>query len=169
MREKYGKISNNYFEMTKRNIESRCGLLCHNIDEDKMIMLTNNAVAKSNGYKYQIPEKLVYCNMLEHLLLHIKIMEDFKIDGRTKLHWGVGDTTIICRYINDCYNNPYPKSLYTLDRFNQIRYNMDDYVETLQHIINISSDVPLFKYFVSKEKLSLGSNGKIVDKIYKRL
>ena len=106
LKDKYGKASNNYFEITRKNIGERNGLICHNIDEDKLIMLTNEAVAKTNGYKYQSPEKLVYCNMLEHLVLHVKIMEDFKKDKKPKLHCGVGDTSILCRYVNDCYSNP---------------------------------------------------------------
>lgn len=33
-------------------------------------------VAAANSYDYQKKERLVYCNLLEHLLLHIKIGQD---------------------------------------------------------------------------------------------
>ena len=46
---------------------------------------------------------------------------------------------------------------------------MDDYIGILQHIIKISEDELLFKNFITKEKVAMGSNGKVVDKIYRRL
>ncbi len=49
----------------------------HHIDEDKAIMLSTVEIIKKFNYpfEWQKAERLVYCDLLEHLLLHIKIQE----------------------------------------------------------------------------------------------
>ncbi len=38
-------------------------------------MLSTPTYAKKNPFDYQKADHLVYCNLLEHLVLHIKIVE----------------------------------------------------------------------------------------------
>ncbi len=52
------------------------GLLCHHIDEDKASVLSNPRFAKDYPFSYQKRERLVYCDYVEHLLLHHKIKGD---------------------------------------------------------------------------------------------
>ena len=79
---KYGAAKHNYFKDTncteKNPLVSRTseGLYCHHIDEDKAIMLSNDKYAAANPFEYQKANRLVYCNLLEHLLLHVKIAEN---------------------------------------------------------------------------------------------
>ena len=79
---KYGPAKYDYFCTesckSKNHKVSRTneGLYCHHIDEDKAIMLSNDSYAIKNPYEYQKAERLVYCNVLEHLILHIKIVEE---------------------------------------------------------------------------------------------
>ena len=47
------------------------GLYCHHIDEDKVIKLSDKRIAPKSPFIYQKANRLVYCNILEHLLLHI--------------------------------------------------------------------------------------------------
>lgn len=49
------------------------GLLCHHIDEDKGAVLSNPHFAKDYPFSYQKKERLVYCDYIEHLLLHYKL------------------------------------------------------------------------------------------------
>lgn len=49
------------------------GLLCHHVDEDKASVLSNPYFAKDYPFSYQRRERLVYCDYVEHLLLHYKI------------------------------------------------------------------------------------------------
>ena len=76
---KYGPAKCDYFRTeackSKNPKVSRTseGLYCHHIDEDKAIMLCNDKFAANNPFEYQKAERLVYCNALEHLILHIKI------------------------------------------------------------------------------------------------
>lgn len=52
------------------------GLICHHIREDRFPKLADPEYAKLNPYEYQEPENLVYCDMLEHFLLHLKICSE---------------------------------------------------------------------------------------------
>ncbi|WP_051437270.1 hypothetical protein [Williamsoniiplasma lucivorax] len=80
----------NYFldqEWTKKNTKitrGKDGLNIHHLDEDKAIMLSTSAFAQENPYDWQKAERLVYCNLLEHLVLHIKIFELHMWAARTK-------------------------------------------------------------------------------------
>lgn len=87
---KYGVATDDYFSQlsyerfkngeikqpTKRKItRTNEGLYVHHIDENKQIMIANpNAIIKFNiPFAYQKKERLVYCNLIEHGILHILI------------------------------------------------------------------------------------------------
>ena len=54
------------------------GLFCHHIDEDKFENLSNIKFIKVNKYpfKYQKKDRLVYCDLFEHLILHALIIKE---------------------------------------------------------------------------------------------
>lgn len=52
------------------------GLYCRLIDENKANMFTDGKFAATNPFEYQEASRLVYCNLLEHLILHVKIAEN---------------------------------------------------------------------------------------------
>lgn len=84
---KYGKVQYDYFcnencSSENKKIQRSCeGLFLHHIDEDKYINLSQREVAKIYPYEAQKADRLVYCNYLEHLILHIKIFEQFLYEG----------------------------------------------------------------------------------------
>ena len=57
----------------KNNRASRTteGLVAHHKFEDRAIMLSHKEWAMKHPYEWQIPQNLIYCDYLEHLLLHI--------------------------------------------------------------------------------------------------
>lgn len=71
---KYGNVPYRYGKKENRRPEE--GLFIHHIREDVVASLSNSAIAKANDPLYQEPENLVYCNYVEHLLLHILIGEE---------------------------------------------------------------------------------------------
>ena len=81
LKDKYGYVKKNYFTnetckyVTQSNKRGKEGLYIHHIDEDKAIMLSTKEYALKNPFSYQLDDRLVYCNLLEHLVLHIKIIE----------------------------------------------------------------------------------------------
>jgi hypothetical protein len=77
LQEKYGIGLADY--MTKSyNVNTKCkrtkdGLVAHHKTEDKMIMLSTKEYAQMCPFEWQQKENIVYCDYLEHLLLHVLI------------------------------------------------------------------------------------------------
>lgn len=84
-KDKYGAVTGNYFcteEMRSENPKIKRGsegLYIHHIYEDRAVMLGNPLVAHKHPWEYQEGKNLVYCNIAEHLLLHIAIVEEMTI------------------------------------------------------------------------------------------
>ncbi len=76
---KYGCAKYDYFYTktckSKNSKVSRTqeGLYCHHIREDVALCLCEPNFAIKYPFEYQKAENLVYCNLLEHLVLHVKI------------------------------------------------------------------------------------------------
>lgn len=88
--EKYGEASDDYFSKSsyerfkkgeiktpskKKISRTNEGLYVHHIDEDKQIMIADpKAILVFDiPFSYQEKERLVYCNLIEHAILHILI------------------------------------------------------------------------------------------------
>lgn len=102
---KYGKVSGPYFctpEMKSQNPKikrAKEGLIIHHIAEEKHIMLCNQEFAQQLPFELQQGENLVYCNKIEHLLLHMKIVEEWS------------ENTACLPGIGGVYNFIYPELL----------------------------------------------------------
>ncbi len=76
---KYGRAKYDYFSTPECRSKSKKirrtseGLFVHHVDEDKGMRLSDSSWAKEQPWEYQKAERLVYCNYIEHLLLHIQI------------------------------------------------------------------------------------------------
>ncbi|WP_050780369.1 hypothetical protein [Mycoplasmopsis pulmonis] len=103
LKKKYGIISESYF--LNKNCKTRNtritrtseGLFIHHIDEDKEQLLSRPRIAINYPWEYQQGDRLVYCNLLEHWLLHIKITISPKGFGV-----GWGGFLLILSNIMDC-------------------------------------------------------------------
>lgn len=58
-------------------------------------MLSHLEYAQKNPYEWQKKENIVYCNLLEHLFLHILICENPSADKNTNEKVGFGGVEII--------------------------------------------------------------------------
>lgn len=82
---KYGLPNGNYFNTeackskNQKITRGNEGLFIHHIMERKTDMLSNPGYAIKQPFIYQTPKYLVYCNYVEHFLLHSKIVEDYVI------------------------------------------------------------------------------------------
>lgn len=74
LKQKYGEIFYTYG--SQKNNKSDDGLFIHHIKENIVASLSNPNIAKENNPEYQEGKNLVYCDYLEHLLLHILIGEE---------------------------------------------------------------------------------------------
>lgn len=173
---KYGPSEYDYFcnesckSKNPKASRSSEGLYCHHIDEDKAIMLSNDKYAINNPYEYQKADRLVYCNALEHLILHIKIVEEPRNEeANVGEIQGIGGViNFLCPQINDYYNGYEFKQPHLIKIFSLIENNFDDYIEILKYLLNIIESKPLYKLYVNKDKLSVGWDRKRIDKIYNR-
>lgn len=168
--EKYGKVQGNYFSTpacktkNKKILRTNEGLNIHHIDENKIIMLGNSNVASSFPFEYQLANRLVYANLLEHLLLHIKIAEEFDKNSKTYGTVGTGGVIMVAQQINDYFGKlPEEPNGWCLNMFNAIRNQYSDYISVLNYIHNSKCDL-LSHYSVIK--LCSGWNGEIYDKIF---
>ena len=80
LQKKYGVPKKNYFskswEKNKLNYGKFKGLFVHHIKENIADNLSTVSSAKTYSYEYQHKEYLVYCNYLEHLILHFAILKE---------------------------------------------------------------------------------------------
>ena len=147
------------------------GLYCHHIDENKAILLSNDKFAINNPFEYQKANRLVYCNVLEHLILHIKIVEEPKNENANQMEiQGIGGAVcFICPQINDYFNGYEFKQQYLINIFSLIENNFNDYIDILKYFLDVVEKNPIYKLIVTKERLSVGWDQQIVKKVYDQL
>ncbi|MEC4559110.1 MAG: hypothetical protein U9532_03040 ['Conium maculatum' witches'-broom phytoplasma] len=80
------------------------GLFIHHIDESKAPLLSDPQQASQNPFAYQQADRLVYCNLLEHLILHTKLLYEFN-QGKE------GITSFLIPELNTIYSgNKFPQA-----------------------------------------------------------
>ena len=174
---KYGSATEDYFinetcrSKNRKISRTSEGLFCHHIDEDKAILLSNDKYAANNPFEYQKANRLVYCNLLEHFLLHIKIAEESKNANANKneLQGIGGAVNFIARQINGFYGGQIPTVEYLATAMNVIENDYPMYIKMLQYLWNIVKSNKLYYQFITKEQLAMDWNGKIIQKIYDEL
>ena len=170
---KYGPAQYDYFCnescKSKNSKVSRTneGLYCHHIDENKAILLSNDKFAVNNPFEYQKANRLVYCNVLEHLILHIKIVEEPKNENANQMEiQGIGGAVcFICPQINDYFNGYEFKQQYLINIFSLIENNFNDYIDILEYFLDVVEKNPIYKSIVTKERLSVGWDQQIVKRV----
>ena len=121
---KYGPALCNYFANEQcRSTPAQIsrtdeGLQCHHIDENKVANLSERGVAAKYSFEYQQKERLVYCNLLEHLILHYKIVEEHYCDNPGL---GICGIFMISDNINTYFMTPPTKQSYHLNYYNAIK------------------------------------------------
>lgn len=170
---KYGTAKHDYFtdrECTIKNkLVSRSseGLFCHHIDEDKAIMLCNDKYAAQNPFEYQKASRLVYCNLLEHLLLHVKIAEEPRNpDANENELPGIGGAiNFICKDLNDIYAGKESADEWRKKAAALVRDSFDDYIRILRHLWSVIEQNPIYKAAITKQMLCTGWDGKVVNRV----
>ena len=162
--EKYGAAKYDYFTdamckmRSKRITRTKEGLFCHHIDEDKGYNLGDSNCAREQPYEYQKAERLVYCNYLEHLLLHIRIGKDkyWREHGSFTFPkefncFIVPGITYICSNINDLFEKNGSSVEWQNRCFKGIECNFDDYIYILKSFVDYMVD----RYAGSREQKTI--------------
>ena len=100
-----------YDYMTKSwNKNTKCtrtkeGLIAHHKYENYAIMLSKKEIAMSNPFEWQLAKNIVYCDYLEHLLLHVLICEYPSEEKNDYEAVGIGGViNFIVPELNDFYS-----------------------------------------------------------------
>ena len=171
---KYGAAQYDYFvneackSKNKKVMRTSEGLICHHIDEDKAIMLSHDEYAAKNPFAYQKADRLVYCNFLEHFMLHIKIAEEPRHDDANELELpGIGGAiNLLCRQINDYYGGYEFEQPWLITAFGLIKENFQDYIELLRHLWKVVLRNEDYAAMFTLESLCVGWDGHIVKRVY---
>ena len=171
--EKYGPAQYDYFVnekcKTKNTKVPRTseGLECHHMDEDKAIMLSNPMYAQRNPFEYQKADRLVYCNALEHLILHIKIdIEPRNIKANQFERPGTGGAlNFIIPKLNQLYSGFEFKREYEKNIYGSLANSFDEYIMILNYWIQMGD----WHIGLSPIKLCYDFDGVVVERVYHAL
>lgn len=141
------------------------GLYIHHIAEDRAQNLSNPKQAKESPAEYQEPQMLVYCNMLEHLILHIKIVE--KTQGTFGI-FGLG--LFIIPSLNEYYTYGESRLQFWENMsYELVKDNYASYIFLIKEYIKIriehNHDISLFSLC---NELSWDRTGGRIDEFYKK-
>ena len=141
--EKYGHAVCDYFvtsECRTRNKKvgrSSEGIYCHHMDEDKGVNLSNPLQAKLQPFEWQKKERLIYCNALEHLILHMKIAilrQSKKLSAPMDVarFFTTGGVYMICQEINDIFIYDGTSIAWKQRCYEEFRENYEDYIQLVR-------------------------------------
>lgn len=134
---KYGGAKYDYFHNeTCRSINQKVkrtneGLICHHIDENVYENLSTIKIAKGHPFSVQKADRLVYCNYLEHLVLHMKIGKIRFGEGRIPAHalaYVTPGLLYICWTLNDLYDKNGSSTPWRERCYQEIENNFKDYI-----------------------------------------
>lgn len=122
--QKYGPAKVDYFDLSYNKIKEITrtdeGLFCHHIKENEIPNLSDVDIAREVSFDFQRKENLVYCNWLEHILLHLLIAEENPASGL-----GIGGANIMIQEIESLYENVEIKLPWVQNCFSVIENDFD--------------------------------------------
>ena len=137
LQNKYGIGLDDY--MTKSyNVKHKCkrtkeGLVVHHKKEDTMVMLSNKLIAQNYPFEWQQKENLVYCDYLEHLLLHVLICKYPSSEKVDIAKVGVGGVVnFLVPELNDLYCGWITQQEWRKNCHNKIIHDKDVYMKILK-------------------------------------
>lgn len=136
---KYGMPEYDY--MTKSyNKNVKCtrtkeGLIAHHKMEDRAINLARKDVAQTHPIEWQYKENIVFCDYLEHLLLHLKICQ-YPYEDRVDDEVGIGGMlAYMIPELNDVYSGWQTKQEWRKNCYDKIINEKNVYLQIIKEII----------------------------------
>ncbi len=173
LQDKYGIGKYDY--MTKswnknpKSSRTNEGLIAHHKYEDRVILLSKKEMAMNFPFEWQKKENLIYCDYLEHLLLHILICEHPSEEKVDFLVAGVGGiVNFISPELNDLYSGWVTTEPWRLNCHNLVKNDKDVYLTMLKRFKGhpLYKEGVLYKSYNEKYHLwSSNQNKKIYDEI----
>ena len=200
LQDKYGVPSGNYFLTksckSKNNKITRGndGLFLHHIKENEEIDLSKTDRATACPFEYQESKNLCYCNYLEHLILHMKIVEEYlsaelkrwvdeshlneQIPNNPIKYLGIGGlNNHIIPEINDFYNGYEYSRDWQIKALNLVDFESFEELKKMSYdtIVNTFTTFDFSEHYITKfagiinQKVFLDNKGKMTDKNYKQV
>ena len=149
LQEKYGIGLSDYMTKSynRNNKVSRTkeGLVAHHKFEDHAIMLSTKEYAQNNPFEWQLAKNIVYCDYLEHLLLHILICEYPAPDRNPHEIVGVGGViNFIVPELNDFYSGFEVSRDWLKKCYSLVENDYDVYLVLLKRYIEWAKSDPNF-------------------------
>lgn len=152
LQDKYGVPSGNYFLTksckTKNNKITRGndGLFIHHIKENEEADLSKTDRATACPFEYQESQNLCYCNYLEHLILHMKIVQEYLDvayvyeNGCLEKFVGVGGlNNHIIPEINDFYNGYEYSRDWQIKAFNLVDFDSFEELKKMSYNVIVKT------------------------------
>ena len=144
---KYGSAKYDYFTEPECKYKNRKvsrtkeGLYCHHMDEDEGGNLSNPPQARQQSFEWQKKERLVYCNLIEHLILHMKInilrqKRMLKVPRDISNFFTTGGVFWITMILDDMYMNGEPKTNWMKPCYEKIKENYNDFISLMKSYFN---------------------------------
>lgn len=154
---KYGKAQNDYIVWSKKCGEYRKnqkiartkeGLQCHHIDEYTIpaLSLSASRLFSEKELEHHKADKLVYADVIEHLLLHIKIYQESKYNNEPYAV-GFGGVYLLTEMNINVYYEQKPNSNWEKNMYDKIKDNFDDYIIFLVFWLYVSDIKVLDPFF----------------------
>ena len=174
LQNKYGMAVCDYMTKTwnknKKNSRTAEGLYAHHKYEDHAIMLSTKEYAINYPFEWQLAENIIYCDLLEHLYLHILICEyaEKDIDALASEEIvGIGGViNWIAPELNDVYSGWQTKQAWQKTCYDKIINDKDVYLTLLKRFKRTCKNYPcytptcLFTSFNEKYGLWSKNNNK---------
>lgn len=148
------------------------GLYAHHKYEDHAIMLSKPEFAMQNPYEWQKKENIVYCNLLEHLYLHILICENPSEEKKENEKVGLGGVlNFIVPELNDVYSGWVSKQAWQNNCHNVIIDDKDVYMALLKRFKELYDNNPFIVsnlYRSYNEQFGIWSNDNN-NELYKEI
>ena len=122
------------------------GLLAHHKLEDHAIMLSHKEFAMKNPFEWQQAKNIVYCDYLEHLLLHILICEYPAKDANAFEVVGIGGViNFLVPELNDFYSGWESNQPWQRNCHEKIKDDKDVYLTLLKRFKTSCKNYPCYK------------------------
>lgn len=117
----YHRFMNGEIQNITRGKYSRTdeGLYCHHVDEIRELKISDQSFVKSNNipFAYQKKDRLVYCDLIEHAILHVLITKEtshaFGLPGYVAFlkpiieEWYIEEKLPRPQWMRKCYNKAF--------------------------------------------------------------
>lgn len=122
------------------------GLIAHHKLENRMIMLSKKEIAETCPYEWQLEHNIVYCDYLEHMLLHILICKYPSDDTPDFISVGIGGiANFLIPELNDVFSGWITRQAWRKNCHDRIIDDREVYLALIEQFIECTKDHPYFQ------------------------